>query len=242
MSRFAIFALLVSLASSALAQSDAQFIRANDEFAKGQFQHAIRDYEGIVQAGDWSAPLFYNLANAYYRVADFGRAILNYERALALDPQHPETIANLALAREEARALELQNNRFTPLLKRVTANQLAIAAVIGLWIAVFMIAAMIFNRRRSAVLVAVALLGLVVAAGCSAVVYQIEKSRRSLAVVVAAEVQARLATADNAGSVLQLPPGSEVNILSRRGDWVYALLPNNLRGWLPSASVEPIRL
>ena len=242
MSRFAIFALLVSLTTSAFAQSDAQFVRANDEFAKGQFQHAIRDYEALVQGGEWNAPLFYNLGNAYYRVADFGRAILNYERALAVDPQHPETVANLALAREEARALELQNNRLTPLLKRVTANQLSIAAVMALWIAVFMTAAMIFNRRRSALLVAVALLGLVIATGCSAVVYQIEKSRRSLAIVVTAEVQARLATADNAGSVLQLPPGSEINILSRRGDWVYAVLPNNLRGWIPSASVEPVRL
>ncbi|HJT80236.1 MAG TPA: tetratricopeptide repeat protein, partial [Chthoniobacterales bacterium] len=94
---FAILALSVSLATSLLAQSDqAQFVRANDEFAKGQFQHAIRDYEAMVQAGKWSAPLFYNLGNAYYRIADFGRAILNYERALALEPQHPETTANLA--------------------------------------------------------------------------------------------------------------------------------------------------
>lgn len=242
MSRFALLAVFVSLVTSAFAQSDSQFFRANDEFAKGQFQHAIRDYESLVKAGDWSSPLFYNLGNAYYRVADFGRAILNYERALALDPQHPETVANLALAREESRALELQNNRFTPLLKRVTTNQLTIAAVIALWMAIFMISAMIFNRRRSAILVTITVVGLVIAAGCSAVVYQIEKSRRSLAVVVAPELQARLATADNAGSVLQLPPGSEVNVLSRRGDWVYALLPNNLRGWIPSASIEPVRL
>src|ERR1700752_5083073 len=86
---FLFLALVVSLAASAFAQSDAQFVRANDEFAKGQFQHAIRDYEALVQAGQWSAPLFYNLGNAYYRIADFGRAILNYYRALVLDPQHP---------------------------------------------------------------------------------------------------------------------------------------------------------
>ena len=236
------FALLVSFAAPVFAQSDVEFAKANDEFAKQQFEHAIRDYEALVKTGEWSPPLFYNLGNAYYRIADFGRAILNYERALALDPQHPETVANLALAREEARALELQNDRLTPLLKRVTANQLTIAAAVGLWITAFVIAAMIFNRRRSVILLTLAALGLVIAAGCSAAVYRIEQSRRSLAVVVAPEVRARLATANNAGSVLQLPPGSEVNILSQRGDWVYALLPNNLRGWIPSSSVELIRL
>ena len=238
----ATFAVVVSLVSSAIAQPDAQFVRANDEFAKGQFQHAIRDYEALVQARDWSAPLFYNLGNAYFRVADFGRAILSYERALALEPQHPETVANLALAREEARALELQNNRFTALLKHVSSSQLTIAAVIAFWIAVFAIAAILLNRRRSAFLVAIALLGSAVAIGGGVCINQIEKSRKSLAIVVAPEVQARLATADNASSVLQLPPGSEINVLSRRGDWVYAQLPNNLRGWIPSPSIELVRL
>src|SRR5207248_7338026 len=86
-----------------LAQDETQFARANEEFGKKQFQEAIRDYEGVVKAGQWSAPLFYNLGNAYFRAGDLGRAILNYERALALEPRHPEATANLALAREEAR-------------------------------------------------------------------------------------------------------------------------------------------
>jgi hypothetical protein len=39
-----------------------------------------------------------------------------------------------------------------------------------------------------------------------------------------------------------LPPGSEVKVLSTRGDWVYAALPNNLRGWIPAKDAEPVRL
>src|SRR5437868_11042592 len=72
--------------STLSAQSAAQFARANDEFAKAQFQEAIRDYNSLVQAHEWSAPVFYNLGNAYFRTGDVGRAILSYERALALDP------------------------------------------------------------------------------------------------------------------------------------------------------------
>jgi hypothetical protein len=75
-----------------------------------------------------------------------------------------------------------------------------------------------------------------------AAIYRVEITRGKLAIVTAPEVQARLATADSASSILQLPPGSEVQVLSQRGDWVYAILPNNLRGWIPSASVEPVRL
>jgi hypothetical protein len=64
---------------------------------------------------------------------------------------------------------------------------------------------------------------------------------RGLAVVTGSDVQARLATADTANSVLALPPGSEVKILNTRGDWVYAALPNNLRGWIPAKSAELVR-
>ncbi|HYY14868.1 MAG TPA: hypothetical protein VE758_10600, partial [Chthoniobacterales bacterium] len=65
---------------------------------------------------------------------------------------------------------------------------------------------------------------------------------KALAIVVAKDVEARLATADNAHSVLALPPGSEIQVLSTRGDWIYAELPNNLRGWLPAKSAELVRL
>ena len=55
--------------------------------------------------------MFYDLGNAYYRLGNFGKAILNYERALALEPRHPEAQANLRLASDEARALELRSER-----------------------------------------------------------------------------------------------------------------------------------
>ena len=45
--------------------------------------------------GSYSANLFYNLGGAYYRAGDRGRAILNYQRALLLEPSHAEAAANL---------------------------------------------------------------------------------------------------------------------------------------------------
>ena len=65
---------------------------------------------------------------------------------------------------------------------------------------------------------------------------------RGLAIVTGNDVQARLATADTANSVLALPPGSEIKILSTRGDWMYAALPNDLRGWIQTKNAEQVRL
>ena len=55
-----------------------------------------------------NAALFYNLGNASFRAGDFGRAILNYERALLLKPQHPEARGQFASRAGQARALELR--------------------------------------------------------------------------------------------------------------------------------------
>ena len=72
------------------AEADATFDKANADYAAGHFPDAIRGYESLVKNRQWNPVLFYDLGNAYYRTGDFGRAILNYERALALDPAQPE--------------------------------------------------------------------------------------------------------------------------------------------------------
>src|SRR5256886_8061056 len=132
----AILCSAVSAASS-FAQADGDFTKANQEYAQGHFAEAISGYEALVRTGQWSANLFYDLGNAYFRVGDFGHAILNYERALALEPHHPETQANLRIARDEARALELQPGWPEHSLRFATVNQYTIAAAIAFWLGAF---------------------------------------------------------------------------------------------------------
>ncbi len=159
--------------------------------------------------------MFYDLGNAYFRTGDFGRAILNYKRALALEPHHPEAAANLQIARDEARALEMQQSWPERYLQ--------------------------FASVRLTVLSILSLSAFALAIFASYEIGHGSKGR-ALAVVIGSDVQARLATADTANSVLALPAGSEIKILNTRGDWVYAALPNNLRGWIPAKSAELVRL
>lgn len=234
----------LAVASSVLAQSDANFTKATQEYAQGHFAEAISGYEALVRAGQWSANLFYDLGNAYFRVGDFGHAILNYERALALERHHPEATANLQIARDEAHALELQQSWPEHYLQVASVNEYSIAAAIAFWLAVFAIVMLLFVRRRSATLIATLMFCLLVSAVAIYAVYTLERGSKgsALAIVTGKNVQARLATADSANSVLALPPGSEVKILSTRGDWIYAALPNTLRGWIPAKDAQQVRL
>jgi tetratricopeptide (TPR) repeat protein len=232
----------VFLKSSALAQIEPQFAKANQEYATGHFKEAIDGYETLARQGGWSANLFYNLGNSYFHTGDFGRAILNYERALALDRRHPEAQANLHIVRDEARALEIAPAGGESLAQFAGASQCTIAAAIALWVVLFSIAGWIFWRHSSlAMTLAIISLSVFVLAVLSSFWIENGNRGRGLAVVTQ-NVEARLATADSARSVLTLPAGSEIRILSKRGDWVYAALPNNLRGWVPTKSAEQVRL
>ena len=234
-------ALLLTGASISIAQSNPEFAKANQEYAGGDFNAAVNDYEELVRSGQDTPNLFYNLGNAYFRKKDFGRAILNYERALALDPRHPEAQANLRIARDEARALELVPTKIERFLAFWTPNQFAIAAVITFWIFAFCLVIVIFNRRRNRTAITLSILSLSACAFAVFGVWKLEHGKNGLAIVTAENADARLATADNANRVLTLPAGSEIMVSSQRGDWIYAELPNNLRGWMPAKSAEAVR-
>ncbi len=243
------FQFLVVLAGSCLfatlssAASDGLFAQANQEYAAGNFEDAARDYSSMAKSGEWSAALFYNLGNAFFRARDFGRAILNYERALALEPNHPEAQANLRVARDEARALELTPDWTKRFRQMATINQFTAGALIFFWAAAFLFASFITGRKRRGGLV-LCIVCILLCLSSVLLIRSLEggKHGRSLAIVTSAGVQARLATADTSANVLTLPAGSEVQVEQERGDWIYAILPNDLRGWIPAKDVELVRL
>jgi tetratricopeptide (TPR) repeat protein len=216
---------------------DDLFAKADTEFAAGNFKAAIADYQAVVGSREWSANLFYDLGNAYFRHGDFGRAILNYDRALRLDPRHPEADANLRIAHDQAHSLELTPPALERYLNFGTANFFAIVAAIFFWLAIIWLI-----LRPGRVLWAIA--GMFLAAICGFAAFRLENGTRgqNLAIVIAENAEARVATVDSARSVLALPAGSEVLILQERGDWNYAALPNDQRGWIAANAVEKVRL
>ncbi|MEP7078175.1 MAG: tetratricopeptide repeat protein [Chthoniobacterales bacterium] len=223
----------------------AEFSKGNAAYAEEHFAEAIQNYERAVSARTWSPALFYNLGNAYFRAGDAGHAILNYRRALVLDPHHPEAEANLRVARDRARALDLRPDALESYAAWASADTYAIIGALAFWMVAFLLVNT-FRRQRRATTVRMSVLTagvLILVASLSALyLFKTGRSGRALGIVTGHEVQARVATAENASSVLPLPPGSEVKVLSRRGDWLYALLPNDSRGWIPSRAVELVRL
>ena len=94
----AILFMLVILTSVSFAQEEKMFQDGNEYYRQKQYDKAIETYSQIIHAGFESAPLYYNLGNAYYRSGKIGYAILYYEKALRLSPGDEDILHNLTLA------------------------------------------------------------------------------------------------------------------------------------------------
>ncbi len=73
--------------------------RADSAYINKDYMTAVKLYEEASRILGVSTELYYNLGNAYYRSGKLGQAILNYERALHLDPANSLAKKNLEIAK-----------------------------------------------------------------------------------------------------------------------------------------------
>jgi len=240
---FQIHPLLLALAlllfcGKMMAAPTADFDAANRLFDKEDFQGARSGYEALVQSGHWNANLFYNLGNAAFRLHDKGAAFLAYERALVLEPGHPEAKANLNFLRGETGAKLPVTPWYGRALSWPSGNEAAWLASGSFFGLCFCLLPLIWKGKAAtlpAVFCALALIW-------SGAVVGWQASRGETWIVTADEAKARTTPADSSPATATLPMGSHVRLLLERGPWLQVQLPEENAGWISRDSVQPVRL
>jgi tetratricopeptide (TPR) repeat protein len=230
------------LSASALAGgvSPPAFERGNALYAEGRFADASAAYEDAVRTGRYSANLFYNLGDAYARLGQRGRSILNYQRALILEPSHAEARANLAFVQGRPGAQAgIENTWLATRTGMPDIDFWPILAAASGWLALVLLLTG-RSHRRNGLWGAIACLAVCVfAAGWTAWLDGGVKDP-GRAIVVSDGSAALYSPADNSKAITDLPAGSEVRILSVQGAWIYAQLASGERGWFAAASLEKV--
>ncbi|MCB0820495.1 MAG: tetratricopeptide repeat protein, partial [Bacteroidetes bacterium] len=73
--------------------------KAEELYKAGDYNASVLLYEKLVKEDGYrSANLYYNLGNAYFKLTDYSNSILNYERALKMNPADDDIRFNLELA------------------------------------------------------------------------------------------------------------------------------------------------
>ena len=95
---FYILSFLFSL--GLFSQNEALFEKANTLYNEGKYAEAIDNYRAILETEKHSVDLYYNLANAHYKLDNIAPSIYYYEKALKLSPYDEETLNNYSFAKQ----------------------------------------------------------------------------------------------------------------------------------------------
>ena len=68
---------------------------ADSAYNEGNYQEAVDIYNQVAEEYGVSAPLLFNMGNAYYQNGDYGYAMLCYQQAKKLDPSNKKINSNL---------------------------------------------------------------------------------------------------------------------------------------------------
>jgi tetratricopeptide (TPR) repeat protein len=217
-----------------------QFAQANRFYEERAYDSAVFVYRQLVSEGLESAPLYFNLGNAYFRSGDLGQAVLCYLRAKRLDPADPDIKANLEFARQFT-SVQMEGVRLNPVSSLfesiVEPYRLSTLAWIssGFFILLFgfMIARFGFAVRGALTKAGIWLtfLLLLSASLLTTVKYDHDFLTRR-GVILAEECVVRTGPSEQADKELDASPGLIIEILDESGDFYNVLFENKRRGWV----------
>ena len=124
--------------------------QADSAYTADNFVLAEALYLKALEVGGSSTTLYYNLGNAYYRQGNLGKAIVNYERALKLDPTNADARANLEFVNSKITDKQIDSGSYMDSVWEVTvgmfhADTWAVIALVLFAIFLGALAAYIFS-------------------------------------------------------------------------------------------------
>lgn len=223
-----------------------QWKKATDFYLQKQYDSAAHYYELIAASRPHNAELYYNLGNVYYRLNKIAPAVLNYERALQIDPGHKDAQDNLAITQVRiSHQIAVTDDIFF-----VTWwHKLTSATMAGNWAAIafvcFLVAVATFwLRRYRGSNLPMQLPGVFVFFFVCAAIFGL-----SAAANVASSHKAVISENDTPLMNYQqlkgkpaalIPEGTTVRIISDDGQWLEVRLPDSRTGWVQASQAEKV--
>lgn len=241
---------LVILSARAEINPDSLYLRANRLYAEGRYAEAATLYDSLISEGYKAPEVYFNLGNAYFKMRQLGRAILNYERASRLRPSDEDINFNLQLARAYT-VDKIENlpeffltswwKSFCSLLSSNTWIILSIISFIAclILILIFLLTTRISLKKLflSLTLFFLLLFGITFFSGMQ---QRKELREQKAAIVMAPSVTAKSSPDAGSSDLFVLHEGTKVRIEDAVGTWVEIRIANGNKGWIESSNLEII--
>jgi FOG: TPR repeat len=244
-----VLSFILCLGSAIFAQS-AALKQANVMYTNGNYSDAAAMYTKILATEGVAPELYYNLGNAYYKLNETAKAILNYERALRIDPLYDDARNNLELAQLKV----VDNVAPTPtffvgrwienLMKLLSSNQwifVSLAAFVAFLVLAFLfVFAPSLLLRKLSFYVGMTFFAFSVTTFVFSGVRKNQLVGHRDAIVMTGVVTVKSSPDKSGTDLFQLHEGTKVQVKSTLGKWTEIVLGNGNIGWVEQVDIENI--
>ena len=230
------------------AQNNALFDKANELYNEGRYAEAIDNYSKILETGNHSADLYFNLGNAHYKLNNIAPSIYFYEKALQLEPNDEDIKNNLAFATNmtvddidivpESALSKLINN----ITNYLSFDGWAKFSVVLVFCFVFLFLVYYFAyssiKKRLAFIISMASLGFAcIALALAFHKYNVVKKDRP-AIVFSTEAKIKSEPNSRSEESFRLHEGTKVQILDTINNWKKVRLSDGKTGWILDEDIK----
>ena len=246
-----IFYILISLFSLGLfAQNQSLFEQGNQLYNDGKYAQAIDKYKAILETENHSAELYFNLANAHYKLNHIAPSIYYYEKALKLSPKDQDIKNNLAFANNMTiDDIEvIPNAGFSKLIRNITDimsfdswAKLAVASVI-MFVLIFLIYYFTYSTFKKRLAFITSNLFLFLAAISVAIAfhnYNLNKKDKP-AIIFAQETVIKSEPNNRSQELFRLHEGTKVQIIDTINQWKEIKLTDGKTGWIENEDIKAL--
>ncbi len=246
--------LLLSLGSSMNIQAkdlDSLWTAGVQAYTDGKFADASTAWTSIEESGQKSAKLYYNLGNAWFKQGNYPKAILNYERALRLDPSYSDARYNLEFT---GNFVQDKIEPVPEFILKSVARKVCYVMSSNVWAVIFLVLlaaslmmGLLFllgssvGKRRTGFYCGIVLL-LLSAGALSFSAWQKSDSMKTDTAIVMSPVSSVKSSPSSGSSkdLFVVHEGTKVTILDEVGTWKNISLADGRQGWIPAADLEVI--
>lgn len=242
--------LAASAAEVAEADSRTLWDEANTAYLRSDFHTASRIYRQILERGEHSSKLYYNLGNASFKEEKLGEAILYYHRALRLNPADEDARYNLSVAENRTiDRIEAIPEFFLKGWMRSVRSLLSgtIWTILSLIMLTLTLGAVLFyllsqrlNLRKAGFYATLCALLLFIVCTAFAAADRTEQISHNKAVVLSSSVPVKSSPDKAATDLFVLHEGTTLSVGDEMGDWSEITLSDGKKGWLESRHIEVI--
>ena len=246
-----LYILVFLISTLSFAQNKTIFEQANALYNDGNYTEALNKYTSILEQDEHSAELYFNIANAHYKLNNVAPSIYYYEKALLLKPNDKEILNNIAYARNMTiDAIEIVPEvGFSRLIKNATNTMVfdnwAKVSVVLVIFFVFLFLMYYFShstsKKRLAFITSVSSLILAfIALAFAFNSYGLEQKNQP-AIVFAQESQIKSEPNLRSTESFKLHEGTKVQVIDTVSNWKKIKLADGKTGWVSNDDIKMLK-